>query len=126
MTSAEQLGESPGGEALAPELSADPVAHQALAAPVEDQEVAGDLTLEEDRLLHRGVVGEDLLPVGREGFFVPGRHLGHVQRFRVSLVLEEDRDVGFGYVADHAHARSFPDAPDVCPSSRSTSSSHSR
>ena len=58
----EQLGKSPVARPRPPELSADPVADLALAVSFKEQEVSGDLVLEEDRLLHPGFVGEDLLP----------------------------------------------------------------
>jgi len=90
------------GEALAPELPPDPVADQALAVPVEDQDVARDRPFEEDCLLRDVVARKDLLPVSRERVSVPRREQGHSRCFGISLMLEEDRDVTFGYVAEHA------------------------
>ena len=43
--------------------------------------------------------------MGRESLPVPGRKGGHAGGFRVSLMLEENRKVGFDYVAKDSHYR---------------------
>jgi hypothetical protein len=50
----------------------------------------GDTTLELDRPDHDGLVAENLLPVGHEGFAIASHEIRHPARLRIRLIFEED------------------------------------
>jgi hypothetical protein len=107
----DQLSQGLGGEPLAPELLPDPVADEPPAVLLPADRVAGDLVLEDDRLLHEGRIGEDSLPVGVEGLAVAWGEVGHGGRLRVALVLEEDGEVGLEHVPEQRHRSSLAAGP---------------
>src|SRR3984893_13987915 len=88
----EQLGKSRGGETPAPEGFSQPVADHALALSIEADDVAGDCSFEEDRLLDDVIAVEDAQPALRERRSGPARHPGVTADLGVGLLLEEDRD----------------------------------
>jgi hypothetical protein len=55
----------------------------------------------DDRLLDQGVVREDALPVGVEGFAVAGRKERHLRRFGLTLVLVEGIEVALDDVTEN-------------------------
>src|SRR3954453_9462016 len=89
----QKSGERPGRDTLAPILLADPVADEADTVLGPAPDVARDLAVDEDRLLDRRRVAEDLCPVGGEGCAVAGGEGGHARGVVVELLLVEDGEV---------------------------------
>src|SRR5262245_34087853 len=95
--------QGPGGDAAAPQRAVDPVADLAYAVTGKAQDRSGDRAVvgELDHAHHVHRVGTDACPVGHERVVVARRKVGHPDRLRVALVLEQDRQV---VVADLAEA----------------------
>src|SRR6185436_2957456 len=88
------------GEAPAPELAPDPVAHLAPPLEPEEDDIAGDVAVELDRPDDDARVAQDGTPVRHERVALPRRECGHPVRDGVPLVLEEDRKVLLGHAAE--------------------------
>jgi hypothetical protein len=95
----QKLRQRPGSDSPAPEALADPVTDERSARLLEAHDVSGHLSVEKDRLLRDGRVGQDLRPVSHECFPVPGRERGHPDRVPVELLFEEDGEVALRDVA---------------------------
>ena len=90
----QESGEGPGRDTLAPMLLADPVADEADTVLGPAPDVARDLAIDEDRLVDRRRVAEDVRrPMGIEGCAVAGREGGHARGVSVELMLVEDGEV---------------------------------
>ena len=90
----QESGERAGRDTLAPMLLADPVADEAETVLRPAPDVARDLAIDEDRLLDRRRVAEDVRrPMGVEGCAVAGGEGGHARGVRVELMLVEDGEV---------------------------------
>src|SRR4029079_2419907 len=75
-------------------LLADPVADEADTVLGPAPDVARDLAVDEDRLLDRRPVAEDICrPMGVEGCAVAGGEGGHARGVGVELLLVEDGEV---------------------------------
>ena len=88
------------GNALTPEFLSNPVADFPFDSKLEADNVAGDLSIEEDSLCYDGVISHDLCPMRHEGVPVPGGKGSHRGCIRVELVLEENGEVRFCYSAE--------------------------
>src|SRR5215212_5154113 len=86
------------GDTLAPVFPPDPIANLQFAVLLEPPDAAGHAPVEEYGLFGAARVGEDLRPVRHESVPVPGGEGGQAVGLRVSLVLEEHREVIFCYV----------------------------
>ena len=90
----QESSERPGRDTLAPMLLADPVADEADTVLRPAPDVARDLAVDEDRLVDRRRVAEDVCrPMGVEGCAVAGGEGGHARGVGVELLLVEDREV---------------------------------
>jgi hypothetical protein len=96
----DEFSQRRGGDALAPEVSSDPVADQSLVGLLVAGDEAGQLAVDDDCLVERVRIGEDSRrPVGHEGIAVSRRERGHGRGDGIALVLEEDGQVAFFDVA---------------------------
>src|SRR4030095_1730769 len=77
-----------------------PVPHLALFVP-EAADAADDLVVHDDGATDQGRVGPDLRVVRHEGVPVARREHGPLGGARVALVLEQDREVVEGRLAEH-------------------------
>ena len=90
----QESGERPGRDTLAPMLLAYPVANEAVTVLGPAPDVARDLAIDEDRLLDRRRVAEDVRrPMSVEGCAVAGGEGGHARGVSVELMLVEDGEV---------------------------------
>src|SRR5689334_14082532 len=85
---ADQLLECGGSDALAPDVSSEPVADEPLITRDPAPNVPTHLTLEHDGLDDVGCVAANLGPMGHERLVVPSRECGDAVSFWVTLVLE--------------------------------------
>jgi hypothetical protein len=76
-------------------ISPDPVAHFARAVALEALDVAGHGAVEEDGPDDDRAIGQDPRPVLHERIALPGREGSHTIGHRITLILEEDRQVRF-------------------------------
>ena len=79
--------------AAAARLSVVVLADRPDAVVDEADDVPCNLAVDDHRLGHDRLVGQDLRPVRSERFAVTGRKRRQLGRDRVELLLEEDRDV---------------------------------
>ena len=90
----QESGERPGRDTLAPMLLADPVTDEADTVLEPAPDVARDLAIDEDRLVDRRRVAEDVCrPMGIEGCAVAGGEGGHARGVSVELMFVEDGEV---------------------------------
>ena len=101
---ADELLECACGDALAPEVSSEPVADEPLITRYPAPNVPSHLALEHDGLEDVGWTVANLGPMGRERLVVPRRECGHAVGFGVTLVLEENGQIRVEDVAK-ANAR---------------------
>jgi hypothetical protein len=88
------------GDAPAPELAPDPVAHFAPPLEPEEDDVAGNVAIELDRPDDTARVAQDRTAVRHERVALTRRERGHPVRDGVPLVLEGDRKVVLGHGAE--------------------------
>jgi hypothetical protein len=87
-------GERSRRDTLAPMLLAEPVTDEADTALGPAPDVARDLAVDEDRLLHSRLVAEDIRrPMGVEGCAVAGGEGCHARGVGVELMLVKDGQV---------------------------------
>ena len=103
----DEVGDSARGNPATPMLTTDPVPDQPLTVGDPAADISDDFSLLDDRACDGGVVGEDLLPVGRVSRPVPSRKRRHCVRGRVGLLAVEDLDVVGLNVAQHGKPSSL-------------------
>ena len=90
----QESGERPGRDTLAPMLLADPVADEADTVLGPAPDVARDLAIDEDRLVDRLRVAENVRrPMGVEGCAVAGGEGGQARGVGIELMLVEDGEI---------------------------------
>src|ERR1051326_4118583 len=94
-------GHRRGRYAAIPELASDPVADQPAILSNPASDVPSDLPVEDDRADNVRGIAAELGPMCHEGVVIPRAKRRHPHGFRVALMLEEDRKIGIGDIAQN-------------------------
>src|SRR3990172_8286998 len=94
------LSERLCGNSFSPKLFSNPITDFPFTQHFPTDDPPRHLTLAENCFKDDSVVSHDLGPVLHEGFPIPRWERRHRGRFGIELLLEEDGQVGFGYVAE--------------------------